>query len=106
MKLKRKLLAIISCSCPTLNFMWYLYSIWIVWKSFVPHRLVCCITLQICLHLGELFWTKYVRAIICALPACWSNQKSILFKQNLTSAASRLEFVTTRNCETACRTYH
>jgi hypothetical protein len=42
------------------------------------------ITVQTCLHLGELLWTKYVRSIVCAFPACWWNQKSILFKQNLT----------------------
>jgi hypothetical protein len=30
-------------------------------------------------------------------PECWSNKKSILLRHILTSAAARLEFVTTRN---------
>jgi hypothetical protein len=39
---------------------------------------------QLCSHsgnsqqLGEFLWTKYVRSIVCAVPACWWNQKSIL----------------------------
>jgi hypothetical protein len=82
MKLKRKLQAIISyMCCPTLNFPQHLYYIWILWKilylaswcTMLPYK-------QTYLRLGEFIWTKYVRLVVCAVPACWLNQKSILLR--------------------------
>jgi hypothetical protein len=68
MKLKRKLLSIISyICCPTLNFPRYLYYIWILWWSFVHHREVHSITTQTYLHLAEFLWTKYVRSKLCSV---------------------------------------
>jgi uncharacterized protein (DUF1810 family) len=89
MKLKRKLQAIISyIRCPTSNFPRHFYNIWILWKSFLFH------SIQTYLHLGEFLWTKYVRLIVCAVDWIKSRFSS---GRILKSAASRLEFVTTRN---------
>jgi hypothetical protein len=62
-----QLLAIISYSHPTLNYAWYFYYIWILWRSFVTHQAICSITIQTCFHLGEFIWTKYVRSIPCSV---------------------------------------
>jgi hypothetical protein len=66
MKLKRKLLAIISYSrCPSLIFARYFYYIWILWRSSATHRAMRFISVQTSLHLKEFLWTRYVRSILC-----------------------------------------
>jgi hypothetical protein len=91
MKLKRKLQAIILyLRCPTLNFLRYLCNIRILWKfSTSPFGVLCFI--ETYLHLGEFLWTISVRSIVCAVQIKSQFSSGSI----LTSAASRLEFVTT-----------
>jgi hypothetical protein len=67
-KLKRKLLAIISYSrCSTLIFARYFYYIWILWRSSTTHRAMRSIIIQTSLHVKEFLWTKYVRSVLCSV---------------------------------------